>query len=155
MTIEHPLWAAFIEDLQGPEGCNFREDAQQGGFAWECHHGEGDSFHFSRRILRDMGFNPVRSLQWAEENGGGCDCEIVLNLGKSMEDLLHDRGLQPATRILEGYYWARHRRDPLPYIVQVGRDSDEPEVLKARKVRDDGPYLPLDEFTFLAFIGTV
>ena len=76
MTIQHPRWQEFIGRLADKEGCNFRE--VDGKAVWDCD-SEQDRPR-ARAILTDMGFDVEKSLLYFEEQGGYCDCEIVLNV---------------------------------------------------------------------------
>jgi hypothetical protein len=43
----------------------------------ECRH----NFDGARKVMREMGnINIPRTLQYFEENGGYCDCEIIYNV---------------------------------------------------------------------------
>ena len=79
MTLDHPRFPEFLERLGGPEGCNFRDTPTE-GMKWDCAH---DKAH-ATAILRAMGlsFDEIRSsFAYFEARGGGCDCEIVFNVG--------------------------------------------------------------------------
>jgi len=70
----HPRWEEFLDRLRGPEGCNFKT-------TWTCF--GGTDKRFSRRILADMGLSEhaiETSLAYFEDQGGYCDCEVVMNL---------------------------------------------------------------------------
>jgi hypothetical protein len=82
MTPQHGLWDLFIDRLSGVEGCDWGEDG------WTCY-GSGDSglygtpaaLPFATRILRSIPNIDVEgSLQHFIDNGGHCDCEVVLNI---------------------------------------------------------------------------
>lgn len=73
-------WNEFLGRLEGPEGCNFRDNSI-GEAIWNCPKREGQSR--AKRILRRMGYSPAhikRVLQFCTENGGYCDCTIVFNV---------------------------------------------------------------------------
>lgn len=82
MTIEHPRWDEFTSRLGGPEGCHFRKD-ENGKGIWNCAGGVDKSFAIA--ILEDMGMNIQASLEYFEENGGYCDCEILFNVDYKKE----------------------------------------------------------------------
>jgi Protein of unknown function (DUF2695) len=79
MTTEHRRWSEFEDRLGGPEGCDFREDAD-GEVRWKC------SAHTREQavaILRDMGISDadlLKTLDYFDAHGGYCDCEILLNV---------------------------------------------------------------------------
>ena len=80
MTPEHPRWEEFCDLLEGPDGCNFRED-ENGKIRWRC--GGGFDQSHARRILADMGFNDMSiydSMEFFYAHGGHCDCEILFNV---------------------------------------------------------------------------
>jgi Protein of unknown function (DUF2695) len=77
MTKEHPRWEEFLERLEGPEGCNFRE-AAPGKTVWNC--AGGDDKSLATAILTDMGASIEESLAYFEAHGGYCDCEILFNV---------------------------------------------------------------------------
>ena len=68
MTPEHPRWNEFCDQLEKLLG------------RWGC---SGDGL--SRRLLIEMGCNVEASLAFFRDNGGYCDCEVLLNV----DDLLH------------------------------------------------------------------
>ena len=50
-----------------------------GGDEWKC---GGQEFPYARKILTSMGISPAdqeKVLEICEENGGHCDCEILMN----------------------------------------------------------------------------
>jgi hypothetical protein len=77
MSPYHPRWDEFCTRLQGPEGCNFRED-EDGKTVWDCGTRETD-FALARPILERMGMNVERSLGYFMGMGGMCDCCILFN----------------------------------------------------------------------------
>jgi len=78
MTPQHPHWTKFIERLEGPEGCDFKE-SDEGKVTWHCKGGVDKTF--AEAILTAMGdIDVVASLAYFEENGGHCDCEILFNV---------------------------------------------------------------------------
>ena len=73
----------FLRKLEGAEGCNFR--IENGRMTWDCKGSEDKTF--AKRILKGMGIPAphVRNfLEFCEENGGYCDCEIVLNVSEHL-----------------------------------------------------------------------
>ena len=73
MTKEHPKWEEFCKRLRGPEGCDFRE----GGTA--CIGGRDK--RFAIRILRTYEDIDIQeTINYFEQHGGYCDCEILLNV---------------------------------------------------------------------------
>lgn len=76
MTPAHPKWDEFAGRLEGPEGCDFKEDG-----TWKC--AGGMNKPKAEAILHAMGFSAesiVASLRHFEANGGHCDCEILFNV---------------------------------------------------------------------------
>ncbi len=72
-------WAEFFDRLEGPEGCDFKEDAD-GKTTWNCA-GGNDKTH-ARAILTAMSLDPIHIsdvLHEVEYFGGYCDCEILFN----------------------------------------------------------------------------
>lgn len=72
ITPQHPRWREFCQRLHealggGPSGCNGGDDAV-------AHEG-------ARAILSTMEEVDLEgSLTWFREEGGECDCEILLNI---------------------------------------------------------------------------
>lgn len=78
MTPHHPRWQEFVERLEGPEGCNFRED-DEGKTIWNCS-SETDK-PLATAILRKMpDVDLEASLMYFHQHGGHCDCEILFNV---------------------------------------------------------------------------
>ena len=78
MTTDHPRWTEFVDRLEGPEACNFRE--VDGKTTWDCKPGKEDR-PFARAILGDMGMDVEKSLAYFYVRGGiCCDCEILFNV---------------------------------------------------------------------------
>ena len=76
----------FLTTLEGPKGCNFRKDAN-GKTIWKCN--ANASKPIAHRILRSMGVSPANIkevIDVAERpaNGGGCDCEIIMNAKRGL-----------------------------------------------------------------------
>ena len=84
MIPEHPRWEEFCDRLIGPEGCNFQQTDPQDPktITWKCKgNDKGKNYKsFARRILEDMNVDVERSLEFFQEHGGHCDCEIVFNV---------------------------------------------------------------------------
>ena len=79
MTSDHPRWTEFIKRLEGPEGCDFKEN-DEGKITWSCKGGTDKSFAIS--ILKTMqDIDIPGSVRWFDAHGGYCDCEIVFNCG--------------------------------------------------------------------------
>jgi len=78
LTPDHPRWSEFFCRLTGPEGCNFRTYPKaRGGETWNCDH----TLAKSAVILASMEDVDVeRTLDFFQEYGGYCDCEVVLNV---------------------------------------------------------------------------
>ena len=86
----NPRWHEFTERLDGPEGCDFRE--QEPGnvmsITCECNGTKGHAV----AILEKMGgVNIDKSLAFFEEHGGFCDCEILYNVEDSYIRELDER----------------------------------------------------------------
>lgn len=84
MTTQHPRWREFVERLEGPEGCNFRERLDDNGepiandIVWDC---TGQDKGHATKILSTMeGIDIVGTLAYFEDHGGYCDCEILFNV---------------------------------------------------------------------------
>jgi Protein of unknown function (DUF2695) len=95
MTPIHPRWDEFMDALEGPAGCNFRETIPPDS-TWDC----DNTPHrpIARRILRRMGGNTEeidQSLGYFNAFGGHCDCEIAFNVEDSFNDF---RGVRPKPR---------------------------------------------------------
>lgn len=83
MTKEHPRWQEFVDRLEGPEGCDFKEIGEGNGFdlSWNCG-GENDK-SLAQAILSDMGLTYEEieeSCEYFISHGGYCDCEILFNM---------------------------------------------------------------------------
>jgi hypothetical protein len=79
MTTAHRRWTEFVDRLGGPEACDFREQAD-GNVTWACSAHTRDK---ASAILRHMGATDddlLATLDYFDENGGYCDCEILLNV---------------------------------------------------------------------------
>jgi hypothetical protein len=81
MDKKNPKWKAFIKRLEGPEGCNFKETGKKDDFTWTCAGGKDKTL--ATKILKDMGLSEAdiaASMEYFEDNGGYCDCEIIFNV---------------------------------------------------------------------------
>jgi hypothetical protein len=78
---ESPRWDAFIEQLNAvlaEDGC-----AGDASDDTDCH---------AKAVMRDMGGVDIESsLDYFENHGGYCDCEIILNVATGDEKCLNDR----------------------------------------------------------------
>ncbi len=87
MRPAHSRWQEFYDRLEGPDGCNFREEPDADGkpeTRWTCLAGKDKSA--ARRILSAMGFSRASvdaSCADFEAHGGYCDCEILFNVERS------------------------------------------------------------------------
>jgi len=79
MNTKHPNFDKFCQLLEGEEGCNFRKN-EKGETIWNCK-GRTDK-SFATAILKKHfpKVNTKKTLQYFEENGGYCDCEILFNI---------------------------------------------------------------------------
>ena len=74
----HPRWREFLKQLEGPQGCNFKEN-KDGPITWRCNGGRDKSFAIAiMQRMEDVAIE--ESLDYFETNGGHCDCEILFNL---------------------------------------------------------------------------
>jgi hypothetical protein len=84
MSPNHPQWDEFLEELDGPQGCNFHLAVpdDQNSLRWTCV--SGKERPLSRRILAEMGLTPMEieaTLSYFSQHGGYCDCEVLFNVG--------------------------------------------------------------------------
>lgn len=78
MSLSHKRWNEFYYRLLGPDGCDFRHN-EKGIPIWNC----ANDMSFTINILKTMPEIDIdKSLEYFEENGGYCDCEILLNIDK-------------------------------------------------------------------------
>lgn len=88
LTPTHPRWREFADTLGGPGYCDFQmpdEDASKA--TWDCT-GHEDRPH-ARRLMATMGFSSVEieaALGYFDRYGGHCDCEILFNVDRGLED---------------------------------------------------------------------
>ena len=84
LTPKHPYWRRFIRRLEGPEGCDFRQD-EDGKFTWRCAGGTDQSL--SRAILEQLpGIDVEGTLAYFSDHCGHCDCEVVFNVAVDAEE---------------------------------------------------------------------
>jgi hypothetical protein len=90
MTREHPQWDQFIQILEGI--LYFHEIENEDGepdIAWHC---ESDftqttavlNFMISLGILKDIDIDGT--IEYFQENGGYCDCEVLFNVDDDNDD---------------------------------------------------------------------
>jgi hypothetical protein len=63
----------FLYLLAGSEGCRFN------GAEWRC---GGPEFTYARKVLNMMKISPEEQeefIEFCKNNGGYCDCEILMN----------------------------------------------------------------------------
>ncbi len=89
------MYFTFFSLLEGPAGCNFRDDPnKEHSFVFDC--GAGVDKTHSIRILQNLGLETweiVNVLIDCHLNGGHCDCGIVFNasnyiIKEIVEDIL-------------------------------------------------------------------
>ena len=83
MTPLDPRWSEFIDRMEGPDGCNFRDDR------FTCDNTPNRPL--ARSILRRMGLTGPeieQSLGYFSAHGGMCDCEIIFNVKGSVDHVL-------------------------------------------------------------------
>ena len=51
---------------------------------YECDH----SFSLTKDFLSKRSFPPDPMLKWLEENGAGCDCEVMFNTAAQWEEIV-------------------------------------------------------------------
>lgn len=97
-ALTNEQWLELFERLEGPEGCNFKEepDPDRPGetkTTWRCKGGMDK--RYAEKILSDMGIRPPGQygvLRYVESLGGHCDCEILFNAAERVCD---DLGIEP------------------------------------------------------------
>lgn len=77
MTPEHERWEEFVEMLEGPVGCDFKDDEEKGK-TWRCAGGKNKDY--ASVILLGFEVNVPASLAYFESHGGYCDCEVLFNV---------------------------------------------------------------------------
>lgn len=83
LTPDSERWEEFAERLQGEEGCDFKEKipGDPESVTWICK--DGKSRPFANKILSDMGGIDVeKTLEYFDNHGGHCDCEILFNVDR-------------------------------------------------------------------------
>ena len=102
MTPTHPRWREFIYRLDSEEGCNFRVNSKDNwlkekntagklvawikpdGLLYDCNNKLERPFAVA--ILQKMGNIDIpKSLEFFNEHGGYCDCEILFNVEATYE----------------------------------------------------------------------
>ena len=81
MTPIHSRWDEFLERMEGSEGCDFTQTIPGDSLSvtWKCD-GTMDR-PVARKILESMGDIDIEgSLQYFDNHGGYCDCEILFNV---------------------------------------------------------------------------
>ena len=74
MTPKHPRWNEFCVRLAGPEGCDFKDN-----HTWKCDNTSNRPF--ATAILKTMTeIDIAASMEYFDDNGGHCDCEILFNV---------------------------------------------------------------------------
>lgn len=82
MTPAHPRWSEFYDQLEellsrwGCSGDGTQLDGKTGAVAPQSR----PTLCMSRRLLIEMGCNVEASLAFFRDNGGFCDCEVLLNV---------------------------------------------------------------------------
>ena len=78
MTPKHPKWREFIKRLCGPEGLNFKK--VDGRWEWSCDNTMERPI--AHRILTEHypEVDVEATMQYFDDHGGYCDCEIVHNV---------------------------------------------------------------------------
>ena len=77
MTPDNARWDEFVVRLEGPEGCNFHKD-DEGDTLWTCK--AKIERPLARKLLEKMGMDIEESLNYFNDHGGYCDCEILFNV---------------------------------------------------------------------------
>ncbi len=80
MTTEHKYWKKFVYLLQGSEGCDGKEKIKGNpdSFTWKCN----KDLSLTKNILKKYfpNVDVEHTLQYFEDNGAYCDCEILFNI---------------------------------------------------------------------------
>lgn len=93
MTPRHPRWPEFYAKLEGPDGCNFKDDPVS-GITWEC---ESD-LTTAEHVLKLMDFDDTfieRSLEFFRAHGGHCSCEVLFNVENNVQAGVSRLSLRP------------------------------------------------------------
>jgi hypothetical protein len=76
LPLTHLQLVQFLNALAGDGGCQFK------GANWRC---GGPEFTYARKILTSMRIpqaDQEKVLDICKENGGHCDCEILMNAAR-------------------------------------------------------------------------
>lgn len=95
LTPGNLFWDWFVDELHGPNGIDWRYADPDNPTPGETVNGcDAETQKYARAILEKMaaaGLNIdiERTLWWFKWKGGGCDCEILMNvdLHKDMEEV--------------------------------------------------------------------
>lgn len=74
----HPRWKEFLGKLEGPSFLTKEEDDEE-GFVFNC----DGSFErpLTRKLLLEFeGIDVDASLEYFQQHGGYCDCEVLFNV---------------------------------------------------------------------------
>ena len=74
MNDTHAKWEEFLVDISA--ACNFRHE--KGQVTWDCDGTHGKTIE----ILNKYDCDVDESIEYYKNNGGGCICEILLNVAK-------------------------------------------------------------------------
>jgi hypothetical protein len=73
-------WVEFLRRMEGPDGVDVQGDPNHiESLTWRCDH----THAAARRVMKTMGFTRSQideAIFCFEEEGGFCDCEILLNV---------------------------------------------------------------------------
>lgn len=85
MTPSHPKWKKFMVEMEGPNGCHFRQKSSLGARSttWKCN--SSIRRPICRRLLKKYKVDVVASLQFFVNHGGYCDCEVIFNVERSFK----------------------------------------------------------------------
>jgi hypothetical protein len=81
LTPKHKRWDEFLDELYTEIKFDFDTKTQQ--FKGECTPGQHNA---TRKILTAMGADVEASIEHLHLLGGGCDCEIIINLDLFSKD---------------------------------------------------------------------
>ena len=82
-------WQEFFVLLEGPDGCNFKEErpGDPSSITWNCKGGMDKTY--SKAILAKMGVPDAAAwviLSYCESLGGHCDCEVLFNAEERIQE---------------------------------------------------------------------
>ena len=82
MTPENNRWEEFVTRLESEEGCDFKEKIEgKPTTTWKC--SSNKDRPFATAILEKMGNIDIpKSLEFFDNHGGFCDCEILFNVDR-------------------------------------------------------------------------